>query len=161
MENKNQILWEEKRIIVKYQTSFECIIPSVLPANVVHTSRWLKCIIIRCSIVIFILALRHHVLLIIITGMIVITRMNASLPRHFRRRHRTINTRYRYQHSLQRIRIQTHSILSSILNSHIIRTFTLRLSRMIIIHNTKYIAILHLELCIVRRFRMMQLLPTK
>jgi len=110
--------------------------------------------------VVLVVDLLHHVLLVVITRMIVVTMVAVTLPRHFRRCHRTIDTRHRLQHTLQRIRIEADAVLR-ILDSHVIGALALRLvATVIVVDDIEEIAILHLQFGVVRRLGVMQLFLT-
>jgi len=74
--------------------------------------------------VVLVVDLLHHVLLIVIARVIVVTMVAVALPRHFRRCHRAVDARHWLQHTLQRIRIEADAVLR-ILDPHVIGALAL------------------------------------
>lgn len=121
----------------------------------------LKLIVVGRTIgmrVILVVNLLHHVLLIVIARMIVITVMAVTFPRHFRRRYRTVNAWHWLQHALQGVRIQTDAAVLRVLDPHVISALALRSVTMIVIDDVEEITVLHLQLGIIGRLGMVQLL---
>lgn len=134
---------------------------SILPAHIVNASGSLKLIVVGRAIgmrIIIVVDLLHHVFLIVIARMIVIAVMAVTFPRHFRRRHRTVNAWHRLQHALQGVRVQTDATVLRVLDPHVIGALALRSVTVIVIDDVEEITVLHLQLGIVGRLGMVQLL---
>jgi len=110
--------------------------------------------------VVLVVDLLHHVLLVVIARMIMVTMMAMALPRHFRRCHRTVDARHRLQHTLQRVRIEADAVLR-ILDPHVVGALALRLvATVIVVDDVEEIAVLHLQLGVVSRLGVVQLFLT-
>lgn len=133
----------------------------VRTSQLVYAAWNLAFVVVRTSMifdVIFVFGFRRHALLIVVVRMIIINSV-MTFHGHFGRRHRTVDARYWLEHFFQRDRIETYTTVLCIFDSHVVRTLALWFTPvMIVVDDIKYIAVLHFELRIVRRFGMVQLL---
>jgi len=124
----------------------------------------LELVVVRRAIrmrIILVVDLLHHVLLIVIARMVVIAVMTVTFPRHLRRRYRAVDARLRLQHALQGVRVQADAAVLRVLDSHVIGALALRSVTMIVIDDVEEIAVLHLQLGIVGRLGVVELLLTQ
>lgn len=107
--------------------------------------------------IILVVDLLHHVLLIVIARMIVVAVVAVTFPRHLRRCYRAVDARHRLQHAFQGVRVQADAILC-VLDPHVVGTLALRLVAVIIVDDVEEVAVLHLQLGIIGRLGMVELL---
>lgn len=103
--------------------------------------------------IILVVDLLHKIPLIVIAQVV-----DMMFSRHLWRRNRAVNTRHRFQHPLQGIRVQTNSAILRVLNPHVVGALAPRSVTVVVVDNVEDIAILHLQLSVVGRLRVMQLL---
>lgn len=133
----------------------------VLSTHVVGAPRPLELVVVGRAIgmrVILVVHLLHHVLLIVIARMVVVAVMAVAFPRHLRRRDRAVDARHRLQHPLQGVRVEADAAVLRVLDPHVVGALALRPVAVIVVDDVEDVAVLHLQLGVVGRLGVVQLL---
>lgn len=109
--------------------------------------------------VVLVVNLLHDVLLIVIAGVVMVAVVAVALPRHLRRRDRAVDARHRLQHPFQGVRVEADAAVLRVLDTHVVGALALRLvPAVVIVDDVEDVTILHLQLGVVGRPGMVQLL---
>lgn len=117
--------------------------------------------------VVVVLGLGHNVLLVVVVRVIMIAVVDVPFTRHLGRSDRTVDAGHGFEHTLEGLMVKalgTHGyavllLVMSVLDAHVISTFALvaPAAAVIVIVDVEYIAVLHLELRVVGRLGMVEL----
>lgn len=108
--------------------------------------------------VVLVVDLLHDVLLIVIARMVVVAVMTVALPRHLRRRDRAVDARHRLEHPLQGVGVEADAAVLRVLDAHVVGALALRLVSVVVVDDVEDVAVLHLQLGVVGRLGVVQLL---
>lgn len=109
--------------------------------------------------VVLVVDLLHDVLLIVIARMVVVAVVAVALPRHLRRRDRAVDARHRLEHPLQGVRVEADAAVLRVLDAHVVGALALGLvPAVVVVDDVEDVAVLHLQLGVVGRLGVVQLL---